>query len=104
MLKNDDIPAGPTPAPSSPTVSQTPLGAAASSTAAMLPLVGIGSKIKTIAVIGPNADNQHSQMGGYSNSGARVVTVLDAAVVSDLPLPSHLTMTHPYDSSLLGGQ
>ena len=68
MLKNDPIPASPT----------SPDAAAA----AFLPLQGLGSAIKTIAVIGPNADNSHSQQGGYTNEGAAVVTVLDAAVAA----------------------
>lgn len=68
MLKNDPIPA-----------SSTSPGNAA---AAFLPLQGLGTAIKTIAVIGPNANNSHSQQGGYTNEGAAVVTVLDAAVAA----------------------
>jgi hypothetical protein len=47
---------------------------------AMLPLRGLGSAIKTVAVIGPNADNAHSTQGGYTNGNAHVVTVLAAVV------------------------
>jgi beta-glucosidase-like glycosyl hydrolase len=46
----------------------------------LLPLVGLGTMYKTIAVVGPNADNAHSQMGGYTQSGANITTVLDAIV------------------------
>ena len=48
-----------------------------------LPLTGLGSgKLKRIAVIGPNADNAHSTVGGYTEGGAPVTTVLAAAVAA----------------------
>eukprot|EP00036_Acanthoecidae_sp_10tr_P008832 CAMPEP_0182916124 /NCGR_PEP_ID=MMETSP0105_2-20130417/756_1 /TAXON_ID=81532 ORGANISM="Acanthoeca-like sp., Strain 10tr" /NCGR_SAMPLE_ID=MMETSP0105_2 /ASSEMBLY_ACC=CAM_ASM_000205 /LENGTH=786 /DNA_ID=CAMNT_0025053053 /DNA_START=1 /DNA_END=2361 /DNA_ORIENTATION=- len=47
-----------------------------------LPLSGLGTTIRRVAVIGPNADNEHSTMGGYTESGAEVVTVLDAVVMA----------------------
>jgi beta-glucosidase len=43
-----------------------------------LPLTGLGPK-STIAIIGALANDTHSQCGGYTNFGARVVTVLEAA-------------------------
>eukprot|EP00040_Diaphanoeca_grandis_P036271 m.230725 g.230725 ORF g.230725 m.230725 type:complete len:681 (-) comp33587_c1_seq5:791-2833(-) len=46
----------------------------------VLPLTGLGTNVKTIAVIGPNADNSHSTEGGYTNTGAHTVTVLEAIV------------------------
>lgn len=50
--------------------------------APLLPLQGLGSAIKRVAVIGPNADNAHSTLGGYTNEGASVITVLDGAVLA----------------------
>eukprot|EP00051_Salpingoeca_urceolata_P004956 m.69158 g.69158 ORF g.69158 m.69158 type:complete len:805 (+) comp13959_c0_seq1:103-2517(+) len=47
---------------------------------ATLPLSGLGSTIKHIAIIGPNADNENSLHGGYVQSGAPLVTILDAVV------------------------
>lgn len=51
-----------------------------SSQPASLPLKGLGKTIQKIAVIGPNADNSHSTEGGYTQSGAHTVTVLEGAV------------------------
>ena len=36
----------------------------------------------TVAVIGPNADNEHSTQGGYTQGGASIVTVLGGAVTA----------------------
>lgn len=51
-------------------------------TAHFLPLKGLGSTIKRVAIIGPNADNAHSTMGGYTNDGANITTVLAGAVAA----------------------
>lgn len=48
----------------------------------MLPLAGLGDGIKTIAVLGPNADNALSTRGGYTATGADVVTILDGAIAA----------------------
>lgn len=47
-----------------------------------LPLTGLGTRIKRIALLGPNADNEISTMGGYSQGGAHVVTVMEAMVAA----------------------
>ena len=62
-----------------------PLGPPAAAAAAanvppILPLQGLGTTLKHVAVIGPNADNAHSTQGGYVQGGAHVVTVLEGAV------------------------
>eukprot|EP01043_Picozoa_sp_COSAG02_P040808 COSAG02_NODE_3330_length_6923_cov_14.113277_4_plen_97_part_00 len=46
-----------------------------------LPLAGLGSTVKKIAVIGPNADNPHSTLGLYGAEPGEpgTVTVLQAA-------------------------
>jgi beta-glucosidase len=48
-----------------------------------LPLTNLGSSgLKRVAVIGPNADNAASTVGGYTEGGAPVTTVLAAAVAA----------------------
>lgn len=53
---------------------------------ARLPLTGLGAPgangLRRIAILGPNANNTNSQMGGYTQGGAPVVTLLDAAVAA----------------------
>lgn len=46
----------------------------------LLPLQGLGTAVKRVAVLGPNANNTISTQGGYTNTGAHVVTVLEGAV------------------------
>ena len=50
----------------------------------VLPLKGLGSTIRTVAVVGPNADNIHSHIGLYCDSNPRngIVTVLNATIAA----------------------
>jgi beta-glucosidase len=57
-----------------------PAGAGAGAGAAALPLSQLAGA--TVAVIGPNADNEHSTQGGYTEGGAPVVTVLGGAIAA----------------------
>eukprot|EP00041_Stephanoeca_diplocostata_P013637 m.240352 g.240352 ORF g.240352 m.240352 type:complete len:814 (+) comp19412_c0_seq2:86-2527(+) len=50
--------------------------------AARLPLVGLGKTLRHVAIIGPNADNAHSTIGGYTQPGANVTTVLQGAITA----------------------
>lgn len=56
--------------------------ASGSGSTQLLPLQGLGKSLKKVAIIGPNADNAHSTMGGYTESGAAIVTVLGGAVAA----------------------
>ena len=49
-----------------------------------LPLMGLGSTIKTIAVVGPNADNAHSHLGIYGTDDPKggVRTLLNATLAA----------------------
>jgi beta-glucosidase len=49
-----------------------------------LPLLGLGKDIKIVAVIGPNADNQHSHLGIYGTDkpAGGVRTVLNATTAA----------------------
>merc|ERR1719174_918898 len=50
----------------------------------VLPLKGMGKSIRTVAVVGPNADNTHSHIGLYcdSNPSRGIVTLLNASIAA----------------------
>ena len=69
-----------------------------------LPLVGLGSTIKTIAVVGPNADNAHSHLGIYGTDDPKggVRTLLNATVAAANASDNKWIVTYE-KGSCLGG-
>jgi beta-glucosidase len=69
-----------------------------------LPLAGLGSTVKKIAVIGPNADNPHSTLGlyGYEPGEPGTVTVLQAAAEAANASGNAFVVEYEHGSCLTG--
>jgi len=69
-----------------------------------LPLTGLGSTLKKIAVIGPNADNPHSTLGLYGSEPGEpgTVTVLQAVAEAANATGDKFTVEYEHGACLPG--